>query len=266
MKVAVIQMNCVTGKKEINFQIAGELIEKACEQGAKLIILPELFNTGYACNVLDWELAENEGEETDIFLRKYADEYSCSIIGGFVERAKISGLVYNSLMMVQTGKKTQVYRKNYLWGSEKNRFIKGTKLEIWQTEQNKIAPQICYEVGFSENAKIAALKGADILIYSSAFGKPRLHIWDIATKARAIETGCFVLASNHSDVEGDIAFCGHSRIVDPEGTVLSEAVEDNEMIIADIDLEHPYRQRDQLPYLRDLNIACIVDGYRSIEK
>ena len=266
MVVAVVQMKCVTYDKEANFSIAAELIEKALGKKAKLIILPELFNTGYCSTERDWELSEKAGGETEKFLRNYAEKYDCSLIGGFVEKADISGLVYNSLMLVSKGKTPEIYRKIYLWGPEKNRFLKGKDLMNWDVSGISVSPKICYEAGFSENAKIAALSGSEVLVYSSAFGAARLYAWDLATKARALETGCYVLASNHSSVEADIAFCGHSRIVDPMGNVICETTKDNDVVVADIDLEKVYKQRDALPYLRDIDTELVVKGYENIDK
>lgn len=266
MKTAVIQMNCITYDKKKNFEIAAGLIEKAGEYGAELIVLPELFNTGYCSTERDWELSETTGGETEKFLRKYAEKYSCTIIGGFVEKSDIGGLVYNSLMFVSPGKETGIYRKMYLWGPEKNRFLKGSSLCIWEAQGAEISPQICYELGFSENAKISALNGAEIMIYSSAFGKARLYAWDINSRARAVETGCYILASNHGGSEDGLEFCGHSRIVDPQGNVLCEAENDNDVIMADIDIEKVYGQRNDLPYLRDINTEFIFQEYGKIKK
>ena len=264
--VAVVQMKCVTYDKKTNFQIAARLIEEAGEKNSEVIVLPELFNTGYSCTERDWELAEFTEGETEAFLRKYAEKYNCTIVGGFVEKSEIKGLVYNSLLIVTPGKKAEVYRKIYLWGPEKNRFIKGKELVLCETPKAKLAPQICYEAGFPENSRILALSGADILIYSSAFGEARYYVWDLATRARALETGCYVIASNHSKSEKDVFFCGHSRIIDPQGQVLCEVLEDNGVAVANIDLEKIYSQRRDLPYLRDLDVELVKEGYSTIEK
>lgn len=266
MKVAVAQMKCVTYEKEENFKIAKQLILKAVERGARLVVLPELFNTGYCCVSKDWELAESVGGVTEQFLKNLAIENNISIMGGFVEKSAVKGLVYNSLMFVSAASETKVYRKIYLWGAEKNRFISGNSLSHWEHEGIDIGPQICYELGFSENAKALSLEGAELLIYSSAFGAARYYAWDINSKARALETGCYLLASNHSGVEGDIVFCGASRIVDPQGNIIAETVADNDIAIADIDIEKVYEQRSALPYLRDIKLDMITKEFSNIKR
>ena len=124
MKVAVIQMTCTIGDKNANFEKAAPMIEEACQNGAKLIVLPELFNTGYCCRD-DWALAETGNDKTYEFLKYYTVKYDTSIMAGFIERSNVPGLVYNSVMYVHKNEKAKIYRKMYLWGAEKNIFIRG---------------------------------------------------------------------------------------------------------------------------------------------
>ena len=124
MKVAVIQMTCTIGDKNANFEKAAPMIEEACQNGAKLIVLPELFNSGYCCKD-DWALAETGNDKTYEFLKYYTVKYDTSIMAGFIERSNVPGLVYNSVMYVHKNEKAKIYRKMYLWGAEKNRFIRG---------------------------------------------------------------------------------------------------------------------------------------------
>ena len=269
MKAAAIQMNCIPYDKKANFSIAAGLIERACKEGAKLIALPELFNTGYCCYEREWEYAEDLYGETAEFLWGFARKYGCTLIGGFSKKAGTAGLCYNSLMLISPHANRDSYSKMYLWGDEKNRFIKGRDIMLWSFDGITVAPQICYEIGFPENAKIAALKGAQVIVNCAAFNALRLNVWDIATRSRAIETGCYVIAANHSSTEHDpkdIHYCAHSRIVDPKGHILAEATEDNDVITADIDLSKIYEQRDFLPYLRDIDTSLTAARYGEIVK
>lgn len=265
MRVAVIQMSCISGNKKENLKKAERLITEACEKGAELIVLPELFNTGYCCDE-DWNNAEEPNGELYEFLKCFTTKYHISIMAGFIEKSNIPGLVYNSVMFIDDDKEPQVYRKIYLWGPEKNRFIPGENLSVWHTDRVKTAAQICYEVGFPENARVLTFDGAEILCYCSAFGKARQYAWDLATRARALENGCYVIASNHSATEGEIHFCGHSRIVDPQGNIIAEATCDDEVVTADIDLSKIYSQRNEIPYLRDIRTSCLGEQYIRAEK
>ena len=107
MKVAVIQMTCTIGDKNANFEKAAPMIEEACQNGAKLIVLPELFNTGYCCKD-DWALAETGNDKTYEFLKYYTVKYDTSIMAGFIERSNVPGLVYNSVMYVHKNEKAKI--------------------------------------------------------------------------------------------------------------------------------------------------------------
>lgn len=187
-------------------------------------------------------------------------------MAGFIERSNVPGLVYNSVMYVHKNEKAKIYRKMYLWGAEKNRFIRGEELSVWKNDGINTAAQICYEVGFSENARMLTFGGAEIICYSAAFGRERGYAWDLATRARALENGCFVLASNHSSDEDGLEFCGMSRIVNTKGEVIAEATKDNEVVMADIDINDIYKQRDEIPYLRDIRTSYLGKEYSNIEK
>lgn len=103
------------------------------------------------------------------------------------------------------------------------------------------------------------MQGANILVYPSAFGSARIYAWDITTKARALENACYVIAANRTGIEkGETAFGGHSRIVDPTGKVIVEATENDEVIVAEIDLALVQEQRKRIPYLKDLNTSLVI--------
>jgi predicted amidohydrolase len=124
--------------------------------------------------------------------------------------------------------------------------------------------QICYEVGFPEGSRILTLSGADIVVYPSAFGKARLYAWDVATRSRALENGIYVIACNRTGTEkGETTFGGTSRIVNPEGKILAEASQEDEVILSEIDLDVVARQRRTIPYLRDLNKSVLLKGLLS---
>ncbi|WP_270584102.1 carbon-nitrogen hydrolase family protein [Bacillus smithii] len=265
VKVASVQMNCILHDKQKNLEKALHLIEEACQQGAQLIVLPELFNTGYRVEELDLELAESIPGELTKKLEKVAKEKNVHIIGCILEKGEVLGTVYDTAFIVgPNGLYKEKYRKIYLWDQENVRFKKGNRYPVIDIGWAKIGLQICYEVGFPEGARILTLKGADILVYPSAFGLARSYAWEVATRSRALENGVFVIASNRTGIEKEVTeFAGNSRIVDPKGTILKEAKLMDEVIIAEISLNEVTEQRCQIPYLRDLNTTMILNELES---
>mgnify|MGYP002622191410 CR=1 FL=1 len=260
--VAAVQMECRLGQVKENLRKAEDLIEKAVGLGAKLIVLPELFNTGYRVEERDKELAEPLSGPTLNWMTELCRKHRIHLAAALLERGHISGLVYDTAVIAGPEGLIGSYRKTHLWDMENTRFAKGDDFPVFPMDGYNLGLQICYEIGFPEGARILTLKGADILLYPSAFGKMRLYAWDIATRSRALENGIFVIAANRSGIEKETTeFAGHSRIVDPAGTVLAEATKPDEVITATLDLSMIAEQRSKIPYLRDFNRHLISKQY-----
>lgn len=250
--VAAIQMNCVLEDKSSNLSKAKLLIEQAINNGAKIIVLPELFSTGYRVEDNDYELAEEVPGPTTDWLEKICRNAHVYIIGCLIEKDMAD--VYDTAVVIGPNGIIGKYRKIQLWDLESTRFKGGQELPVFNIGIIKIGIQICYEIGFPEGTRSLTLKGADLIIYPSAFGKARHYAWDIASRARALENGVYIIAANRSGTEKiETVFNGRSRIIDPQGQILKEASHQlEEVIFTEIDRTVVERQRKALPYLEDL--------------
>ena len=169
-----------------------------------------------------------------------------------MERSVDRGVYYDTAFLVGPQGFIGKTRKVQFWHLEKLYFAVGNlERTVFDTKLCKIGIIICYEIGFPEIARNCAIKGADILVVVSAFGMPRLQNWDLLTRSRALENGCFLVAANRIGKEKDSEFCGHSRIVSPKGDVLVDAELKEAVIIEEINLEDISSQRAEVPYLRD---------------
>lgn len=259
--VAAIQMDCVLNNKQINLNRAEELIADASGKGAKLIVLPELFNTGYRVEDSDKTLAESIPGETTKWMQKIAKKYDAYIIGAIIEIDK-DGMLYDTAVIVGPEGYKGKQRKMHLWGDEDSRFQKGEEIGVVDLSFGKIGLLICYEIGFPEMARIQVQKGASILIYTSAFGKARHYAWDIASRSRALENGVFVVAANRSGQDKDTIFGGLSRIVAPDTTILASCGADGDAVVcAEINLDEVERMREIIPYLKDMNRKLYNDKF-----
>ncbi|WQV06173.1 carbon-nitrogen hydrolase family protein [Helicobacter pylori] len=280
LKTAVIQMQSKPYALNENLQLALNLAKEAHNKGANLIILPELFDSGYCVNDQDNALGIDfktlkHGEktlknETLRALSGFAKSNKVHVVACSIE--KTNQKLYDSAYIVSPeGKIVGKHRKIYLWDDEKSRFKRGKKYGIFTLDfgdfSAKVGLQICYEIGFGVGANILALQGAEILIYPSAFGKARAYNWDLLSKARALENGCFVCACNHSGEEANpklkqtLEFAGDSRVVAPNGKIIAQATKFNEVIIADLDLNEVALQRQKIPYLQDFDTKLTKKGF-----
>ena len=250
--VSVIQMDCVLKDKKRNLERAEEFIAVAAARGSQLIVLPEMFSTGYRVEDCDAELAELVPGATTAWMQAQAEKYQAYITGGIIERDGEE--IYDTAVIAGPDNYLFKYRKMHLWGGEPPRFGHGDSLEIAELPFAKVGLLVCYEIGFPEQARVLTFKGADILIYTSAFGKARAYVWVVASCSRALENGVFVLACNRCGCDLDSEFGGLSRIVAPNAAVLAGAGADGEAVVtAAVNLSDIPKQRNAIPYLRDLN-------------
>ena len=257
--VAAIQMNSVPYDLQGNLDKAEQLINQAVQKNANLVVLPELFNTGYRVEDRDNEMAEEIPGYTTKWLERLAQKNNIYLVAAILEKTGVREIIFDTAVLVGPEGLIGSYRKTHLWDMENVRFTKGDDLPVFKTSIGNIGMQICYEVGFPEGARILTLKGADMVVYPSAFGKARRYAWDIASRARALENGIFIIAANRTGVEKEETFFGGaSTIIDPMGSVLSLAEEESDVIVEEIDLEKINDQRKKVPYLRDLNKNLLI--------
>lgn len=259
--VASIQMDCILNDKKANLSKAEEMVISAAEKGAKLIVLPELFSTGYRVEEQDEALAEPIPGATTEWMQQLAARYGTYLIGAIIEAGE-NGALYDTAVVVGPEGYIASHRKMHLWGDECKRFKTGESIDVVELPFGKIGLQICYEIGFPEMARIQVRKGADILVYTSAFGRARYYVWDIASRSRALENGAFIVACNRCGRDKDSEFGGLSRIVAPDTTILADSGADGDaVVLAELDLDEVERMRRTLPYLRDMNRKLYNDKF-----
>lgn len=249
---AAVQMDCRPGGRTENLARAEALIRRAAESGACLIVLPELFHTGYRVEEHDAELAEPVPGPVTAWMQEQAERYGAYLAAAVME--KTGEGIYDTAVLAGPGRLLFTHRKIHLWGGETARFRKGGSLRTVQLPFARVGLIICYEVGFPEEARALAMQGAQVILCPSAFGRARDYAWDTATKSRALENGVFLIAANRCGKEKDSEFGGLSRIVAPDTSILAGAGAAEEAVLcASVDLDAVEKQRQAIPYLRDLD-------------
>jgi deaminated glutathione amidase len=259
MRVAAVQLNS-TDDKGRNMEIAEGLIRAAAIDGAELICLPERWN------LLGDSAALREGAEpldgpTLSSARAWADELGIHLLGGSIaERVEGHERLFNTSVLIgPDGEDLAVYRKIHMFDVE----VEGVTFR--ETDHDEAGDEIvsaplgdvelgmtvCYDLRFPELYRILAVRGARILTVPSAFTAPtgRAH-WEVLLRARAIENQAFVIAPNQvGEAPPHYSSYGHSMIVDPWGTVLAKAPDEESFVAAELDLAEQERVREKLPAL-----------------
>ena len=197
-----------------------------------LVVLPELFNTGYLFKNREElaSLAETvPGGFTTVEMKKIAKKNGLDIVFGIAQ--KHGRKLYNSAVYVSRKGKVQVYQKIHLFDREKLFFSPGDKLAIVKTEETMAGIMICFDWIFPEVARALSLKGARIICHPSNLVLP----WgQEAMKTRCIENGVFAVTANRIGTERrgtiELSFTGNSQIIGPKGDLLLTAGDRSESL------------------------------------
>jgi N-carbamoylputrescine amidase len=284
MKIALIQQ-ANTADTRGNIKKLKQNITACARQGAELIVLQELHNGLYFCQVEDpanFDQAETiPGPSTEEF-GALAKELGVVIVLSLFEK-RAPGLHHNTAVVIEKdGTIAGKYRKMHIPDDpayyEKFYFTPGDLgFEPIQTSVGKLGVLVCWDQWYPEGARLMALAGAEVLIYPTAIGwestdnddeKARQReAWIISQRAHAVANGLHVISVNRTGYEADpsgvtngIQFWGSSFVAGPQGEFLTQASSDKEEnLILDIDLSRTETVRRMWPFFRDRRIDTFGD-------
>jgi N-carbamoylputrescine amidase len=287
IKVGLIQQSVTTNLSTNCEKLAGNI--RACAaQGAQMVVLQELHNTPYFCQVEDvnnFDLAEPVPGPSTVFYGDLAKELGIVLVTSLFER-RTAGLYHNTAVVFDTdGSMAGKYRKMHIPDDpayyEKFYFTPGDiGFKPIQTSLGKLGLMVCWDQWYPEGARLMALQGAEMLIYPTAIGwestdtedekQRQLGAWQTVMRGHAVANGLPVVAVNRVGHEPDpsgqtngIQFWGNSFVAGPQGEFLANASDRNEEnLVVEIDLERSEQVRRWWPFLRDRRI----DAYNAILK
>lgn len=251
-KIAVIQMSIEFGNPELNYQNAEAQIALAMQNSPDIIVLPELWTTGYDLVNLP-NTADKNASETINFLKAQAKQYNVHFVGGSIANQENDG-IYNTLLVInRQGELVHQYSKLHLFQlmDEHLHLKPGNDKGVFSLDNQVFSGQICYDIRFPEWIRAHVLEGAQAIFVVAEWPLPRLHHWKTLLTARAIENQCYVIACNCSGSNPDNVFAGHSLIIDPWGEIVAEASEKEEILHGVIDLENVSKVRKTIPIFQD---------------
>ncbi|MTH54290.1 carbon-nitrogen family hydrolase [Bacillus mangrovi] len=252
MKISCIQFDLAFGNPEENKRRAAEGISQAAKEKPDIVILPELWNTGYDLARLD-DIADPEAKDSRLFLSNLAKQHNLNLVAGSVAKKTGSSVTNTMLIFNREGKEIHEYSKLHLFKlmDEHHYLTGGSESGLFELEGTVCAGFICYDIRFPEWMRDHAANGAEILFVAAEWPLPRLGHWRSLLIARAIENQAFVVACNRSGSDPKNEFAGHSLIIDPWGNILAEAGKEEEILTAEIDLNEIAAIRRQIPVFQD---------------
>jgi N-carbamoylputrescine amidase len=270
MKIGFLQQHNTADTRDNILRLA-EGVADLAKRGAELIVLQELHNSLYFCQV---DLAEPiPGPSTNMF-GELAREYGVVIVTSLFER-RAPGLYHNTAVVIERdGTIAGKYRKMHIPDDpayyEKFYFTPGDLgFHPIDTSVGRLGVMVCWDQWYPEAARLMALQGAEILIYPTAIGydapeeqQRQRSAWQTVQRGHAVANGLPVVAVNRVGHEPDpsgqtrgITFWGTSFVAGPQGEIYYEAsTDEEESIIVDIDMKHSEQVRRWWPFLRDRRI------------
>jgi len=262
ISVTLIQTRLFWEDKQANLQQLEEKIGQL-QQPTHIIVLPEMFNTGFSMR--PELLAEDMNGPTIDWMRRIAAQKRVILTGSIMAREAVTGdesettagfRFYNRLIWMLPNGEYGSYDKRHLfaYAGEDKHYAPGNRRLVASVNGWRFNLQVCYDLRFPVWARqqTAAEPEYDVLIYVANWPERRKHAWRTLLQARAIENQCYVVAVNRVGADGnDIYHSGNSMVVDPMGDILYEREHGEETHTVVLSKEHLQETRSRLPFLRD---------------
>ena len=255
IKLLAVQMESVIADKYANFDKINKLLPKSTD--ADILILPELWSVGWACDKFIQCAEPINNSEVVKFLSDLAKKHNINILGGsFVQKKEDK--YYNTCPVInRSGELIATYNKNHLFSyyddSENTYITVGENPVTVDLEGIKIGLSICYDIRFPEIYRAYRKAGADLLVNMAAWPLSRKIHWDSLTCARAVENQTYMVALTQTGtLPTGAKNLGHSLIYDFSGNILDEITTKEGIITSELDIPAMYEFRNKCTVLKDI--------------
>lgn len=252
MKIVACQINCVWEEKKTNYARVKALLNANQVSAGSLVVLPEMFSTGFSMNVPG--IQESAPSETEAFLSGLAQSHNAFVLGGLVT-AQADGRGRNEAVVFDPkGKPMGRYCKihPFSFGTEAKHYAGGESVLTFRWGEFVVAPFICYDLRFPEIFRVATRRDASLFIVIANWPAGRVHHWMTLLRARAIENQAFVVGVNRVGNDPKLPYPGRSLVVDPQGEIIADGGSEEGVVTADVDIASVTAWRREFPALQDM--------------
>jgi N-carbamoylputrescine amidase len=247
-----------------NLKKAVDIIGRAADQGAEVVVFPETYLTGYTCGEVDFkffELAEPvPGPSTDVLVNEAAKRNIYVAIGLAEANQQHAGVIHNSAVFLGPEGILHVHRKVHLpemppcLKEVHSGFTPGNRFSVFTIKQNwTIGMAICRDSSFPETSRVMAIKGMDLLLTLSAGPSFTRERWHLINQVRAMDNDVYHVYSNVVGTQwGNVTFWGGGMIIGPDGKFLARGrVDEEDLVVATLEARHLIEVRQTHNFLRD---------------
>ncbi len=257
IKILIVQLESATADIDKNILKVKTLLRDCNYNNADLIILPELWTTGWDCESFDKAAEEINTSKTHKFLKEIAVMYNSNIIGGSAILRKAGERNRNTCIILnRTGNIIGLYDKYHLFShrgqSEGTYLEEGNTALLVNTDIGKIGISICYDIRFPEMFRMYAFNNADLIVNMAAWPKAFVDEYITLSRARAVENQVFFAsACLTGKINDSFNFSGNSAVYDYKGKIINSLKEEEKVLEAEIDIPEMKLYREQMPILKD---------------
>lgn len=253
MNVVALQLDIAWENKPVNFARTRQLLSQAAPERNSLVVLPEMFATGFSMNVES--IAEPYGGPTEQFLAQTAKDFGICLLAGVAMRGTDGRARNKALALAPTGELLAYYAKMHPFtpGGEAEHYTAGAQPVVFHWAGCAVSLFVCYDLRFPESFRTAAAAHRpELFVVIANWPNKRILHWVRLLQARAIENQAYVVAANRIGRDPYYTYTGRSLIVDPQGEILADAGEAEGVIQARLDLPALRQYREGLPFLADI--------------
>jgi omega-amidase len=259
MRTHLLQLDIAWHDKQANFDKVERLLSRADPDEGDLVILPEMFDTGFS---MDTAVTADMAGETLKYLMQLAGDLGIYLQGGRTVRActKVDCKAQNRAPIIgPDGALLLEYAKvhPFTYGKEPDHFEGGREVMTYRWGADAgltVCPAICYDLRFPELFRIGLAKGAEAFAIGANWPQPRQHHWRALLIARAIENQAFVFAVNRTGNDPNLAYAGGSIAISPRGEVLRELGPEEATLSIEVDPAEVHRWREKFPAWKDARL------------
>lgn len=259
MKIQLFQIKIIEGEVEQNESRIKALFEEKLAADTEVVVIPEMWNNGYDLPHLA-EKADIDLTRSLLFIQSLATKHHVDIIAGSVSNKRDDNIYNTAFAVSKTGELLYQKDKVHLVPMlDEHQYLRGGEEvpEVFEINGIKASQIICYDLRFPELTRYPASQGAKIIFYVAQWTTKNVNHWRTLLKARAIENGIYVIACNSV---GDVnnknhvgnTYAGHSIVIDPNGNIVEEAGNQEEIITAEIDIQKVAEQQENIPIFKNL--------------
>ena len=251
MNVLALQLDIVWHDPSANLEKVRRLLERAHIPEGAMLVLPEMFATGFSMDVA--QTAGSSISSTDESIAALARDRKVCIVAGVVSR-QANGKPVNEAAVYFPDGKVLRYQKihSFTPGGESANYAAGQQLLLFDWQGFKVAPFVCYDLRFPEVFRAATHRGAQVLIDIANWPVARQEHWTTLLRARAIENQAYMIGVNRCGKDPSFSYAGGSQIIGPRGGIIADAGPREGIITASLCIDALNEYRRDLPFLADL--------------